>query len=140
MKHRKDVLKLNRNGSHCRALFANLLKSLVENGRIQTTTAKAKRLRRDADRLITLAKKNTLASRRAAISKMMIRYNPLTSKEARAAKKGDTTSYNTDRKVIGKLFNELKDRYADRKGGYTRVIRKENRQGDGALLCMIEYI
>ena len=140
MKHRKRTIKLNRDASHRRALFSNLLKSLIDNERIETTVPKAKILRRYADRLVTLAKKNTLASRRAAISKMMIRYNALTSKEARAAKKGDTTAYNTDRKVIGKLFNELRQRYADRQGGYTRIVRKESRKGDNASLCIIEYI
>ncbi|QVL57976.1 MAG: 50S ribosomal protein L17 [Simkaniaceae bacterium] len=140
MRHQKRTVKLNRNSSHRRALVANMLKSLVEHGRIETTVPKAKELRRHADRLITLAKKNTLASRRAAISKMMISYNALTSKEVRAAKKGDTSSYNTDRKVVGKLFDELSQRYVARDGGYTRIVRKENRQGDSSPLCIIEYV
>ena len=140
MRHQKLTVKLNRDSSHRRALVANMLKALVEHGRIETTVPKAKELRRHADRLITLAKKNTLASRRAAISKMMISYNTLSAKEVRSAKKGDTSSYNTDRKVVGKLFNELSGRYAARDGGYTRIVRKENRQGDGCPLCIIEYV
>ncbi|MEM8727451.1 MAG: 50S ribosomal protein L17 [Chlamydiota bacterium] len=140
MRHRKRIVKLNRDSSHRRALVANMLKALVEHERIETTVSKAKELRRHADRLITLAKKNTLASRRAAIAKMMIRYNTLSPKEARRAKKGDTSSHNTDRKVIGKLFDRLGGRYAVRNGGYTRIVRKENRQGDGCPLCIIEYI
>lgn len=121
-------------------MMANMLKALVEHGRIETTVAKAKELRRHADRLITLAKKNTLATRRAAISKMMINFNHLSSKEVREAKKGNTSSYNTDRKVMGKLFDDLSARYAARDGGYTRIVRKENRQGDSCPLCIIEYV
>lgn len=140
MRHQKRTVKLGRNSSHRRCLMANMLKSLVEHGRIETTVAKAKVLRRHADRLITLAKKNTLASRRAAIAKMMVSYNPLTSKERRAVKNGDLSSYNTDRKVVGKLFDELSQKYIEREGGYTRIIRKENRKGDSCPLCIIEYI
>ncbi len=140
MRHQKRTVKLNRNGSHRRAMIANMLKALVEHGQIETTVAKAKALRPHADRLITMAKKNTLASRRAAISKMMVSYNALSSKEARAAKKGDTSSYNTDRRVMGKLFGELGERYVARAGGYTRIVRKENRQGDSSPLCIIEYV
>ena len=140
MRHQKRTVKLNRNGSHRRCMIANMLKALVEHGRIETTVAKAKALRPHADRLITMAKKNTLATRRAAISKMMITYNTLTSKEAREVKKGNTASYNTDRKVMGKLFDELSQRYIARDGGYTRIVRKENRQGDSCPLCIIEYI
>ena len=121
-------------------MIANMLKALVEHERIETTVPKAKELRRHADRLITLAKKNTLASRRAALAKMMISFNPLSSKERRDVKKGNTSSYNTDRKVMGKLFDELSARFVSREGGYTRIIRKENRQGDGSALCLIEYV
>lgn len=117
-----------------------MLKALVEHGQIETTVAKAKELRRHADRLVTLAKKNTLASRRAAIAKMMVRFNALTSKEVRSAKKGDISSYNSDRKVVGKLFDELSHRYVARDGGYTRIVRKKNRQGDSSPLCIIEYV
>lgn len=140
MRHQKRTVKLNRNASHRRCMIANMLKSLVEHGKIETTVPKAKELRRHADRLITLAKKNTLASRRTAIARLMINFNALTSKEAREVKKGNYSSYNTDRKVIGKLFDELSQRYIERDGGYTRIVRKENRQGDNSPLCIIEYI
>lgn len=121
-------------------MFANMLKSLVEHERIETTVPKAKALRRYADRLITLAKKNTLAARRQAISQMMIRYNTLSDKEARAARGGDTSSYNTDRIVIDKLFTSLGTRFATRNGGYTRIIKSRRRVGDNAQTCIIEYL
>ena len=140
MRHQKRTVKLNRNSSHRRCMIANMLKSLVEHGRIETTVPKAKELRRHADRLITLAKKNTLASRRRAIAKMMINFNALTSKEVRAAKQGNQTSYNHDRRVVGKLFDELSQRYVSRDGGYTRIIRTQQRQGDGSLRCLIEFV
>ena len=140
MRHRKQSAKLNRTSSHRRCLMANMLKSLVEHGRIETTVAKAKELRRHADRLVTLAKRGTLASRRAAIAKLMINFNHLTPKEARQVKQGNLSSYNTDRKVVKKLFDELSGRYVDRDGGYTRIIRMGSRMGDTAPLCIIEYV
>lgn len=141
MRHTKHTFKLGRTGAHNRCMLANLLKSLVENGKIETTVTKAKELRRHADRMVTLAKKNTLASRRAVIARLMIRYNPLTPKEARDVKKsGDLSSYNTDRKVVKKLFGEIRERFASRSGGYTRIVKKDLRVGDGAPMCYIEYL
>lgn len=140
MRHLKDTCKLNRTSSHRRCMFANMLKSLIENERIETTVAKAKALRRHADRIITLAKKNDLAARRLAISYMMVRFNPLTNKEQRAAKKGDTSAYNTDRTVIDKLFGVLGPRFSTRNGGYTRIIKGDHRKGDNAQKCFIEYL
>ncbi|NGX56878.1 MAG: 50S ribosomal protein L17 [Candidatus Anoxychlamydiales bacterium] len=141
MRHAKHTFKLSRTGSHRRCLIANMLKSLIDNERIVTTTAKAKELRRHADKVITYAKKDTLAAKRKVISKLMIRYNTLTPKEKRAAKNGNTSSYNVDRKVINKLFIDLKDRFKDRNGGYTRVLKLEApRVGDGGEKCIIEYI
>lgn len=140
MRHGKHTFKVGRTSSHRRCLIANLLKSLIEHGRIETTVTKAKELKRHADRMVTLAKKNTLATRRLAIAKLMIRYNKLTPKEARACKAGDTSSYNTDRTVIGKLFDDLGVRFASRNGGYTRIIRKAPRTGDNAPSCIIEYL
>jgi large subunit ribosomal protein L17 len=121
-------------------MFANMLKSLVTHERIETTLAKAKVLKRYADKLITLAKKNTLAARRQAIAELMIRFNELTPKEARAARSGDTSAYNDDRLVIDKLFGELGQRFVQRAGGYTRIIKKECRVGDGTQKCLIEYL
>lgn len=140
MRHGKDTFKIGRTASHRRCMIANMLKSLIEHGRIETTERKAKELRRHADGMITLAKKNTLASRRKAIAEMMITYNTLTSKEARAAKAGKKESHNGDRKVIDKLFGELAARFATRNGGYTRIIKKDFRVGDSAPSCYIEYL
>ena len=140
MRHRKDTFKIGRTASHRRCMIANMLKSLISHGRIETTERKAKELRRHADHMITLAKKGTLASRRQAIAELMITYNPLTSKEAKAAKAGNLEAYNTDRTVIGKLFNELGPRFEKREGGYTRIIKKDFRVGDSAPSCLIEYL
>ena len=89
MRHGKHTFKVGRTGSHRRSMIANMLKSLIENERITTTVVKAKELRRHADRMITLAKKNTLASKRNAVSKLHLTYNQLSSKEAREVKGGD---------------------------------------------------
>ncbi len=140
MRHTKDRRKLNRTTSHRRCLMANMMKSLIMNGKIVTTLPKAKVLRRYADRMVTLAKENTLASRRRAISQMMIRFNPLSPKEARAAREGDTSVYNDDRLVINKLFTEIGPRFVTRQGGYTRVIQSNRRVGDNAQTCVIEYL
>lgn len=121
-------------------MFANMLKSLIEHGRISTTVVKAKALKRRADRMITLAKKGSLAARRNAIAELQISYNPLTAKEARVAKKGDKSAYARDRLVIQKLFGELKERFTTRNGGYTRIIRTGDRIGDSAPTCYIEYL
>jgi large subunit ribosomal protein L17 len=121
-------------------MLSNMMKSLIENGRIVTTVVKAKELRRHADKMITLAKKNTLASKRDAIAKLKIAFNPLSTKEARKAKGGDKSFYAKDRLVIDKLFGELRERFVARNGGYTRIIRKDVRVGDNAETCYIEYI
>lgn len=140
MRHGKHTFKVGRTCGHRRSLLANMLKSLIEHGRIETTVAKAKELKRHADRMITLAKKNTLASRRQAISSLMLQYNPLTSKEAKEVKKGDKAVYNVDRMIMGKLFGELSARFTTRNGGYTRIIRNKQRVGDNAPTCLIEYL
>jgi large subunit ribosomal protein L17 len=121
-------------------MFANMLKSLIDLGQIQTSVAKAKALRRYADQMITLAKKNTLASRRDAIAELMIRFNTLSDKEERAARAGDTSAYNTDRRVVQKLFAELGPRFANRNGGYTRIMKSSRRVGDNSQTCVIEYL
>ena len=91
--------------------------------------------------MVTLAKKNTLATQRKALAKLMVQYNHLTPKEARAAKKGDTSAYNTDRKVMQKLFAELGPRFKERSGGYTRIIKTPSlRRGDNSAKCIIEYL
>ena len=140
MRHLNDTCKLNKTSSHRRCMFANMLKSLIDNERIETTVPKAKALRRYADRMITLAKKNTLATRRRAIGELMIRYNTLSEKDKRDVRTGDTSSYNTDRRVIDKLFTTLGTRFANRNGGYTRIIKGKRRVGDNAQSCFIEYL
>lgn len=141
MRHNKHTFKVGRNAAHRRCLIANLLKSLIEHERIVTSEIKAKELRRHADKMVTLAKENTLASRRRAISELMITFNPLTPKEARLAKKGDLSAYNSDRQIIQKLFKELGPRFAQRKGGYCRLIKTANvRKGDLQPKCIIEYL
>jgi len=140
MRHAKRTFKIGRTGSHRSCMLSNMMKSLIENERITTTVVKAKELRRHADQMITLAKKNTLASKRNAIAKLKIAFNPLTTKEARKAKTGDKSGYTKDRLVIDKLFGELRERFSSRDGGYTRIIRKETRVGDNAPTCYIEYL
>lgn len=140
MRHRKNTVKLGRTSAHGRSLFRNLLKSLIDSGRVMTTVPKAKELRRHADRMITLAKDGSLPARRAAIAQLMISYNPLTSKQARAAKEGDQSAYNIDRRVVKKLFEELGPRFAQRQGGYTRLVKAHHRIGDNAQLCIVEYL
>ena len=116
-----------------------LLKSLIDLGKIKTTVAKAKELRRHADRIITLAKKDTLASKRLISARLRLRYNKLSTKEARKAKAGDFSSYNVDRTLMQKL-HDLSNRFAKREGGYTRIMRLNRRVGDQAPLCIIEYL
>lgn len=140
MRHLKNTCKLNRTSSHRRCMFANMLKSLIVNDRIETTLPKAKALRRHADRMITLAKKNTIAAKRQAKAQMMVRFNPLTDKEERAAREGNTKAYNDDRRVLEKLFGTLGPRFLTRNGGYTRIIKSNRRVGDNAQNCIIEYL
>lgn len=140
MRHRNRTSKLNRSTSHRRCLWANMLKALIDSDRIETTVAKAKQLRGYADRMVTLAKENTLASRRRAIAEMMVCYNTLTGQEAREAKKGNTSCYNVDRRVMNKLFGELGPRFANRAGGYTRMMKSTRRVGDNAQTCVLEFL
>ena len=136
MNHQKAYRKLGRNPSHRRATLRNLATALVLNERIETTLPKAKELRRVADRLVTLGKKNTLHSRRQALSYLI----PINREQAG---KADKTS------AVHKLFEEIAPRFAERNGGYTRVIhgRKSattrldgRRDGDGAEMAIIEFV
>lgn len=140
MRHRKRTFKVGRTGSHKRAMLSNMMKSLIENERIMTTVVKAKELRRHAEKMITLAKKKTLASKRQAIATLKVAFNPLSTKEARDAKAGDKSEFSRDRLVIDKLFGELSERFSTRNGGYTRIIRAGDRIGDSAPTCYIEYL
>lgn len=116
MRHRKLATKLGRSSSHRRAMFRNLVTSLLEHERIETTHVKAKQVRRLADRMITLGKRGTLHARRRALR--VVR----------------------SRQVASKLFAELADRYRERPGGYTRVVRSRQRVGDAAPLSMVELV
>ena len=116
MRHGKGYRRLNRTHEHRKAMFANMACSLIEHEQIKTTLPKAKELRSIVDKLITLAKKGDLHSRRLALSKM--RQEP----------------------AFAKLFATLGERYADRPGGYTRVLKAGFRYGDMAPMAIIELV
>lgn len=114
MRHRKSGVKLNRTGSHRQAMFRNMVTSLLKHDRIRTTDAKAKELRRWADHVITLAKRGDLHARRQALA--IVR----------------------EKAVVHKLFREAPGRFADRSGGYTRVVKIGPRPGDAAPMSVVE--
>lgn len=116
MKHQMKGRKLNRTGSHRRAMFANMACALIKHEQIFTTLPKAKDLRPIVEKLITKGKEGSLANRRSAIGLLK------------------------DHAVVEKLFSELKDRYASRKGGYVRVLKAGFRYGDNAPLAIIELV
>lgn len=116
MRHLKKGRKLGRDSSHRKALYKNLVTSLLKYEKIETTLAKAKELRGVADKMVTLAKKGGLNAKREVLR--LIR----------------------DKEVFKKLFDVLSTRYADRKGGYTRIIRAGIRLGDGARMAVIELV
>jgi large subunit ribosomal protein L17 len=116
MNHRKNSKKLGRNSSHRKALFRNMVTSLLEHEQIRTTDAKAKELRGFADRMITLGKRGTLHARRQALMTLQ------------------------SRDVASKLFDVLAERYRERPGGYTRVIKVDRRPGDAAEMSIIELV
>jgi large subunit ribosomal protein L17 len=115
MRHLNLGRKLNRTSAHRKALFKNMFLALVQRSRITTTDAKAKELRRFADRMVTLGKKGDLAARRRAFS------------------------YLQSHQAVKKLFDEIAPRYKDRAGGYTRVVKFGFRRGDAAQLSIIEF-
>lgn len=116
MRHQKTGRKLGRNSSHRKAMFRNMVTSLFKYEQLETTDAKAKELKPIAEKLITLAKKGDLHSRRLALS------------------------YMKDKSVTHRLFEEIKDRYISRHGGYVRIVKKGIRRGDGADLSIIQLI
>jgi large subunit ribosomal protein L17 len=115
MRHLNTGRKLNRSGSHRRSLFRNLVLSLLRHGRITTTDAKAKELRRYADKMVTLGKQGDLNARRMAFAFMQ------------------------SRDAVKKLFDEIAPQFKERPGGYTRVVKLERRRGDAAPLSVIEF-
>ncbi len=116
MRHRMGGRKLNRTSSHRKAMFANMAVALVKHEQITTTLPKAKEMRRIADRMITLGKRGSLHSKRRALSVLQ------------------------DRALVAKLFGPLAERYKDRSGGYTRVIKAGFRYGDSAPMAIIELV
>ena len=140
MRHRNHSSRLNRTSSHRKALLRNLAKSLIEKGKIQTTVQKAKELKKVIEPMVTLAKTDTLTNRRRVLKDLGIRFNTLSSKESKAAKQGETSSYNVDRNVMSALFGTIGPRYKERPGGYTRIVPTAHRRGDGAPCCLLEFV
>ncbi|RDH45952.1 50S ribosomal protein L17 [Zooshikella ganghwensis] len=116
MRHRKSGRKLNRNSSHRKAMFQNMTCSLVEHEIIKTTLPKAKELRRVAEPLITLAKNDSVANRRLAFDRLR------------------------SKATVGKLFAELGPRFAERPGGYIRILKCGYRHGDQAPMAYVELV
>lgn len=118
MRHRKAGRKLNRTSSHRKAMFANMASALLKHEQIITTLPKAKELRPIVERLITLGKRGSLHARRQAISKLPA----------------------SDKEIVQKLFDVLAERYKERSGGYTRVLKAGFRHGDAAPVAVIELV
>jgi large subunit ribosomal protein L17 len=116
VRHRNKGRQLSRTATHRKATLRNLATALFRHERIQTTTAKAKELRPYAERLITLARRGDVHARRLAGRKI------------------------ADRQVLGKLFDDIAPRYAERPGGYTRILKVGNRKGDAAEMSLIELV
>lgn len=116
MRHRHSGRQLNRNSSHRKAMFKNMVSSLVEHELIKTTLPKAKELRRFAEPLITLSKVDSVANRRLAFDRLR------------------------NKASVGKLFNELGPRYEGRPGGYLRIMKCGYRTGDKAPMAYVELV
>ena len=116
MRHRQSGRKLNRTSSHRKSLFKNMAQALLKHEQIVTTLPKAKELKRVVEKLITLGKKGNLHSRRLAFNQIR------------------------DKDMVSKLFENLANRYSDRKGGYTRVLKAGFRYGDSAPMAVIELV
>ena len=116
MRHLKSKRKLNKTSTHRKAMLSNMAVALIKHEQIQTTLPKAKELAPYVDKLITLGKKGDLISRRKAISTLQ------------------------DNKMTQKVFKILADRYKNRSGGYTRIIKLGNRFGDNAPTAVIEFV
>lgn len=116
MYHGKAGRKLGRTSSHKEAMLRNMVTSIIKHERIRTTDAKAKELRKLAEKMITLGKRGSLHARRQALA--VVR----------------------DKSMVSKLFGELAERYKERAGGYTRIIKAGYRYGDNAPVSIIEFI
>ncbi len=140
MRHRKRSTSLGKDTAHLKAMLRNMAKSFIMHERVSTTVDRAKELRRVVEPLITLAKEDSVQSRRRAVKLLAVRYNALTPKETRAAKGGDLSAYNDDRKLIKKLFEEIGPKFKARPGGYTRIVKTGSRIGDAASTCIFESV
>lgn len=109
--------KLGRTNKHRRSMLANLTKDLIMNERIETTETRAKEVRKFVDKMITYGKNGSLVSRRKALAFL-----------------------HNDNEAVKKVFDELAPRYAERNGGYTRILKLDNRQGDDALMVILELV
>ncbi|MDG1709117.1 MAG: 50S ribosomal protein L17 [Emcibacteraceae bacterium] len=118
MRHRKAGRKLNKTSSHRKAMFANMASALLKHEQIITTLPKAKELAPIVERIITLGKRGSLHARRQAVSKLPV----------------------SDKAVVKKLFDTLAERYKERNGGYTRVLKAGFRYGDSAPIAVIELV
>src|SRR5579884_1028667 len=138
MRHLKSGRKLNRSPSHRLALMRNLTLALIRHERIITTVEKAKELRPFVERLITLAKRNTLHARRLVLARL----GPPSKAEVKPVEDDPEHPENADtRHVIAKLFKEIAPRFADRPGGYTRIIKRHQRRlGDAGRTAFIELL
>jgi len=116
MRHKKDGRQLNRNSSHRKSLMKNLTLSLFKHEQIETSLAKAKELRRTAEPLITLAKKDNLMRRRMAYSKIR------------------------DKQVVKKLFEDLGPRFKERNGGYLRILKNGYKSGDASPKAFVKLV
>ena len=116
MRHRRVAKKFGRSTAHRKALMKSLVTNLIIVESIKTTLPKAKEARKDADKIVTLAKKGTLAARRLAASRL---FNP---------------------KAVQKLFDKIAPSMKDRNGGYTRIVKLGARKGDGALMCVLQWV
>ena len=135
MRHLKAGKKLGRNGEHRLALYRNLTKALIQHERIITTVEKAKAVRPFVEKLITLAKKGTLHARRLVASRL----GPMADATVRPKERDSDES--DPRTVLQKLFEDIGPRFADRPGGYTRIIKRhERRLGDGGHTAFIELL
>jgi large subunit ribosomal protein L17 len=133
MRHLRAGKKLNRNASHRLALYRNLTMALIQHERITTTLAKAKAVRPFVEKLITLAKKGTLHHRRLAIARLGPAGN------AKVKPNGETQE--ELRTIIQKLFDEIGPRFAERNGGYTRIIKRSYRRlGDAGVTAFLELL
>lgn len=124
--------KLGRRTSQRKALIRDLITDLILNGSIETTLPRAKELQKLADRMVTLGKKNTLASRRQAAQLVRFEKEIVNVTEDGQVEKGQY--------AIQKLFSEIAPKYAERNGGYTRVLKTGPRQGDSAEMAIIAFV